>query len=59
MPFSVASASVATGSGGSLSGSGAAAASLPADQALVLVAAWLVGSLLVTALFTDRVEITG
>ena len=59
MPFSVASASVATGSGAGFGGGGAAAASLPADQALVLVALWLVGSLLVTALYANRAEISG
>jgi hypothetical protein len=58
MPFSVANAALATGSGSGFGG-GAATVSLPADQALVLVALWLVGSLLVSALFSDRVEITG
>ncbi|HEX7498629.1 MAG TPA: hypothetical protein VF344_09220 [Candidatus Limnocylindrales bacterium] len=58
MPFSVANAAVSTGSGQGLS-DGGAIVSLPADQALVLVALWLVGSLLVVALFSDRVEITG
>ena len=59
MPFSVANASVSTGSGQGLGGGGGAIASLPADQALVLVALWLVGSLLVASIFSDRVEITG
>jgi ABC-2 type transport system permease protein len=59
MPFSVANAAVSTGSGQGLGGGSGAIASLPADQALVLVALWLVGSLLVVALFSDRVEITG
>jgi ABC-type transport system involved in multi-copper enzyme maturation permease subunit len=58
MPFSVANAALATGSGSGFGG-GAATVALPADQALVLVALWLVGSLLITALFSDRVEITG
>ena len=59
MPFSVANAAVSTGSGQGLSSGGGAIASLPADQALVLVALWLVGSLLVASIFSDRVEITG
>jgi ABC-type transport system involved in multi-copper enzyme maturation permease subunit len=58
MPFSVANAALATGSSGGFGG-GAAAASLPADQALVLVGVWLVGSLVVTSIFADRAEITG
>jgi ABC-2 type transport system permease protein len=60
MPFAVANASVATGSssGGGFGGGGSPAA-LPADQALVFVAVWLVGSLIVTSLFSNRVEITG
>jgi hypothetical protein len=58
MPFNVASASVSTGASSGFGGGGAVT-SLPADQALVLVAVWLVGSLLVSALFSDRVEITG
>ena len=59
MPFSVANAAVSTGSGQGLGSGGGAIASLPADQALVLVAIWLVGSLLVASIFSDRVEITG
>jgi len=59
MPFSVANAAVSTGSGQGLGSGGGAIASLPADQALVLVALWLVGSLLVASIFSDRVEITG
>jgi ABC-type transport system involved in multi-copper enzyme maturation permease subunit len=59
MPFSVANAAVSTGSGQGLGSGGGAIASLPADQALVLVGLWLVGSLLVASIFSDRVEITG
>jgi hypothetical protein len=56
----VARASVNTGGGGSFGGDGAAAAgALAPDTALVLVAVWLVGALLVTVLFTERAEITG
>lgn len=61
LPFDVATASVATGTtggGGFLSG-GAGAVALPADVALVLVVAWLVGALFVAALATERAEITG
>jgi ABC-2 type transport system permease protein len=60
MPFSVANASVATGSGqGFGGGGGATIATLPPDQALVMVALWLVGALFVAALYSDRAEITG
>jgi ABC-type transport system involved in multi-copper enzyme maturation permease subunit len=59
MPFSVANAAVSTGSSKGFGGGGGEIASLPADQALVLVALWLVGSLFVAAIFTDRAEITG
>jgi ABC-type transport system involved in multi-copper enzyme maturation permease subunit len=61
LPFSVANASLATasttsGGGGAFSGG---ASSLPADQALFFVAVWLIGALIVAALFADRAEITG
>jgi ABC-2 type transport system permease protein len=59
MPFSVANASVSSGSSSGFGGGPAAAASLPAEQAFVMVAIWLVGSLLVTALYSDRAEISG
>ena len=57
----MARASVDTGSSGSFGGGGAAdvAGALAPDTALALVAVWLVGSLLVTVLFTERAEITG
>jgi ABC-2 type transport system permease protein len=58
LPFSVANASLSTGSS-SGGGFGGAATALPADQALVLVAVWLVGALVVASLFSDRAEITG
>jgi len=57
MPFAVARASINTGSAGGLGDSGVVA--LDADTALLLVAVWLVGSLLVAVLFTERAEITG
>jgi hypothetical protein len=61
LPFSVANASLATasttsGGGGALSGG---SSGLPADQALLFVAVWLIGALIVAALFADRAEITG
>jgi hypothetical protein len=62
LPFSVANASLATAStttGGGVFGGGAGADVLPADQALVLVGVWLVGALVVAALFSDRAEIAG
>jgi ABC-2 type transport system permease protein len=61
MPFAVARAAVDTeGSGDGFGGGGGGLTEvLPADTALLLVAAWLVGSLIVTVLFTERAEITG
>jgi hypothetical protein len=60
MPFAVARASVDTeGSGGGFGGGGGVITALPADTALLLVGVWLVGSLAVTVLFTERAEITG
>jgi ABC-type transport system involved in multi-copper enzyme maturation permease subunit len=60
MPFAVARAAVDTeGTGGGFDGGGGLTEALPADTALLLVGVWLVGSLLVTVLFTERAEITG
>lgn len=61
LPFSVARASLATGaeSGGFGGGGGGTTVPLTPDTALMLVALWLVGSLLVAVLFTERAEITG
>ncbi len=64
LPFHLARASVSTGTatGGGFGGGfggGAQIASLDANTALVLVAVWLVGSLAVAALFTERAEING
>lgn len=60
LPFNVATASVATGTatGGGFGGA-AQVASLDANAALVLVVVWLIGSLAVAALFTERAEISG
>jgi ABC-type transport system involved in multi-copper enzyme maturation permease subunit len=63
LPFSVATASVATGasSGGGFGGGGGGfrPAALDANTALLLVVVWLVGSLVVAAAFTERAEISG
>jgi ABC-2 type transport system permease protein len=60
LPFSVANASVGAVTGTSSGfGGGTSLATLPADQALILVIIWLVGALLVTALYADRAEISG
>jgi ABC-2 type transport system permease protein len=61
LPFAVARASLATSAsgGGFGGGGGPAVAALSADTALLLVGAWLVGSLIVSAVFTERAEISG
>ena len=62
MPFAVANASIDIGGGGFGGGGGGGGGltdPLTPDTALLLVAAWLVGSLLVTVLVTERAEITG
>jgi hypothetical protein len=40
-------------------GGAAAPVRLDPDVAIVVVAAWLIGALIVTALFTERAEISG
>jgi hypothetical protein len=57
-PFNAAQAVVAT-SGGGFGGGGATLPQLEPNTALVVVTAWLVGALVVTALFTERAEISG
>jgi ABC-type transport system involved in multi-copper enzyme maturation permease subunit len=62
LPFDAASAVVATPSGnGGFGGGGGAPAvvALEPNTALIVVAAWLIGALVVTALFTERAEISG
>jgi ABC-2 type transport system permease protein len=60
LPFNAASAVVATtGGGGGFGGGGANLPRLEPDTALLVVAAWLVGALVVSALFTERAEISG
>lgn len=59
LPFSVANAAQITGTSNTPRMFGGGADVLPADQALLLVGVWLVGALIVAALFSDRAEITG
>jgi len=60
MPFAVANASATAGAPATPGGDGGSTlSSLPADTALLLVAVWLIGSLAVAILFTERAEITG
>jgi len=59
MPFAVARASIDTGGGFGGGGNNPIADPLAPDTALILVGAWLVGSLVVSVLFTERAEITG
>jgi len=60
LPFNAATAVVATsGSFGGGGGGGATIVRLEPNVALLVVAAWLIGGLVVTALFTERAEISG
>ena len=59
MPFAVARASIDTGRGSVFNGGSSAAQALEPDTALLRVAVWLVGALLVTVFYTERAEITG
>lgn len=58
-PFNAAGAVVAVSDEGFGGGGGGIVSQLEPNQALLVVAAWLVGSLLVAALFTERAEISG
>jgi ABC-type transport system involved in multi-copper enzyme maturation permease subunit len=58
LPFHLANAAVATGDGG-LGRQQPGVTALPADTALVLVTVWLIGALVVAAVFSERAEITG
>ena len=57
LPFNVASAAVAT-PGNAFGGGGTPTVALEPNSALLLVSIWLIGSLAVAALFTERTEIT-
>jgi hypothetical protein len=57
LPFNAASAVVATSS--RVGGGGAAPVRLDPDVAILIVGAWLLGALIVTAIFTERAEISG
>jgi ABC-2 type transport system permease protein len=59
LPFNAANAVVATGGGGGFGGGGATLPRLEPDVAMVVVGAWLVGALVISALFTERAEISG
>jgi ABC-type transport system involved in multi-copper enzyme maturation permease subunit len=58
MPFDAATAVFGAGAGGGFSGGGGGN-SLAPETALLVVAAWLVGSVAVAGLFTERAEIGG
>jgi hypothetical protein len=59
LPFTAAGSAVATGSRGGFGGGEGGIARLEPDVALLFVAIWLVGSLVVTAIVTERSEIIG
>jgi ABC-2 type transport system permease protein len=59
LPFHVAGDVVAVTGSGSFGGGAGQAQGLDPNTALLLVAAWLIGALVVTALFTERAEISG
>jgi ABC-2 type transport system permease protein len=59
MPFNAATAVVRVESNVGGGGGGAILAPLDPNVALLIVAAWLIGALVVTALFTERAEISG
>jgi ABC-2 type transport system permease protein len=59
LPFNAAQAVVATPAGGGFGGGGATVPRLEPDVAVIVVVAWLIGALVVTALFTERAEISG
>lgn len=59
MPFNAAGAVVAVSDEGFGGGGGGIINQLQPNEALLVVLAWLVGSLVVAALFTERAEISG
>jgi hypothetical protein len=58
LPFHAATAVVAVNDS-AFGGGGQQIARLQPDVALLVVVAWLIGALVVTALFTERAEISG
>jgi ABC-2 type transport system permease protein len=58
LPFAAANSLIQV-SGSASAGGGAPTARLDPNTALIVVLVWLVGSLVVTALFTERAEISG
>jgi ABC-2 type transport system permease protein len=58
LPFHLANTAVGEGGGGGF-GNGPTPGALAPDTALVLISVWLLGSLVVASVFTDRAEITG
>ena len=59
LPFDAATAVVAAGTSGGFGGGNGGRQPLEPDLALVAVLAWLLGSVIVAALFTERAEISG
>ena len=60
LPFNAAQAVVATPAGGGFGGGGGATLpQLEPNTAMLVVSAWLIGALIVTAIFTERAEISG
>ncbi len=59
LPFHVAGDAVALNDGGSFGGGGGIPSGLEPDTAILLVLAWLIGALVVAAVFTERAEISG
>jgi ABC-2 type transport system permease protein len=59
LPFNAANAVVAPGGGGGFGGGGPTLPRLEPDVAMVVVAAWLVGALVFSALFTERAVFSG
>jgi ABC-2 type transport system permease protein len=60
LPFNAAQAVVATPAGGGFGGGGGATLpQLEPNTAMLVVAAWLIGALVVTAIYTERAEISG
>lgn len=59
LPFAAADSLISVDSAGSAAGGGQSLARLDPNSALVVVGLWLVACLAVTALFTERAEISG